>query len=244
MPDSPRFPADDPLGPSFTTAVGRPISGWKRHWMTHGTQWLIAGGVLLAGVVIAVVSWAIRESADFYAAGPSRPTVIEPAVVSPPAVSRLVAGPISLDIQMGKLEEGERVIVIRDVVKILQDRLQLRGFEVLARAPNKLVIYYREDLGPPIDVFQETSDGKQKWVNTMRPVGVSVKLVLERPREPNWVLGESTRSSSGRPVRLGIHESGTRLNSARRKLYQQSYRASLAYLGQIELPSPASASAN
>lgn len=228
----------DPLGPTRLTPVGRPVSPLKLHWMAHGTKWLAALGFAALLLIAGLVYWAVRASSEFYAAAPTNtPAPLPPPINRPAAVRDLaVRGPIRLDVEVSKLEEGERVIVLRDTAEILRRRLAERGIEIVTNAPERLTLYYDERRAGAIDVRQATADGKYVSVNSLRPVRIDIKLVLDRPDKPQAVVGEASRTYAGESYDLEITANATQLGTTRRKLYQQSYQAILTYLRQVDLP--------
>ena len=249
-PSSPVDDRDDPLGPSrVATKVGRPVSPWKRHWMAHQTKWLVAAAGVAATMLVLFAVWAVKESARFYAArrahdsSASTPAASSPATaVAVGATSRTVNGPVRLQLEIGSLEDGERVIVTRDLAKILEDRLRTTGVEIDSSGPNTLTVYYDEERGRPLTLTQTTpaKDGAQDLGTSIRPTRIVVKLTLDRPQKPLRVLGQQAASPSSETARLREPATPEALKRLYRLLYQQSYHGTLDYLRQVDLPVPES----
>ncbi len=241
-PSAPLDRRDDPLGPPrHFGRVGRPVSPWKLHWMAHRTKWLLAAAALAVVALVAFASWAVSESARFYAARGARQvaeataTPIVPANVAVGASSRHVDGPVNMRLEIGKLEDGERVIVTRDLAKILDDRLRSAGIQLSSQGPNTLTLYYDEELSPPLQVIQEQSPSNTS-PTSMRATRILVRLTLDRPRQPVRVFGENATSPSPERAKLQGPATPLAVTRMRQRLYQQTYQEALEYLRQVALP--------
>jgi hypothetical protein len=228
---------NDPLGPARgPSRIGRKPSPWKRYWIAHRTHGLLAVAALCLLVFAAFVVWAVQESVKFYS---RRPVAVPAAPANEQVIrlaesSRSVPGHVRLTFEVGPLEEGERVIVIRDLNSILESRLKAAGVEVTERSDNILMVYYKEELGQPVDVVSSVRPSAQQPAE-IRATRIVIRLVLDRPRLPLRTLGQNVASI--REERITISEVPSRdvLRRQRHSLYSQVYQSTLAYLRRIDL---------
>jgi hypothetical protein len=206
--------------------------------MAHQTKWMwgAAGLAVVAG--LALVTWAVQESARFYASS-HRPNV-PPAVNAQPTIqlresSREVQGAVHLEVEIESLEDGERVIVMRDIVKILEDRLRSSGVKIDATGRNVLSVQYREERGQSLDVDVPGTRGRST-IESITPTRVTLRVQLDQPGRPRRLLGQKTIAPTQASLETLTGQVQQALNRLRRQLYQQSYRAALDYLRRIELP--------
>lgn len=233
----------DPLGPSRQPIrIGRPVSAWKRHWWTFGNYWLALLGFLSVSALSGLAYWSVSKSADFYVQPPSglpKPA----AVASPPPtrhVDRTVDGPVQLELDVARLELGDRVIVTRDLAKIFDDGVRAQGLAITGTSDRKLIVYYKETPGPRLEVMLRNTDGSSERIDSLLSVQIRAELYLQRPQRDNLLLGSAMSGPREKQVTITPAEKVAGLNRQRQRVYQQTYKAVLDQLRALPLPLPRS----
>jgi hypothetical protein len=206
--------------------------------MVHRTKWIWGAFTVASLLLLAFIAWLVDQSAQFYSS-PTRRTT-SPITTPHRSVNRvddaslMIDGPVHLELELGRLEEGERVIVARDLTKILEDRLRRVGSPVAASGKHVLVVNYREERGQPLDV--RVPDGKgQRTVESVPTTRIVLGLTLDRPGRPLRSFGQRAFSSAATRLEMSVLPTQQALQRQRRQLYQQTYQAALEYLRTVEL---------
>ena len=226
----------DPLGPSNPHPRQRP-SWLKKQMRYHGRKWMLGGGALIGVLSLSLLTWSIIKTFEVY--GSPSPTATSTPVVPQRAagtqhVSRAIAGPVCVQLDVGRLFSTQRVVLLRDVHKILEGRLRQQGLEVQSSADNVIRVHYEEMRGDAVQLVQ--AGNEDETLSEVPTVKTHLQVIV-LSGDGALILGEKTVGSRSQTVTIERNLRGERSRIAN-SLQQQVYSDSMSFLKRVELPVP------
>lgn len=218
----------------------RSLSPWRRLWRDNeGTIYITLGvfGTMLVG---GLIFWAVRATSDFYATESVRSSGAPGAPILPPAAPRfdwVYESPIHFDFDVQKLVYGDKIIVSRDISRLIGDRLVGEGFELSSDSQRSIRLKYRErEAETEIGIRPESDSVENPFDGTIRPIQIDLTLFANSPKYGDVTLLQKSLVSNTREVIIPSNSVPRKYGQYQRDLYNDAYAKFLDELRTLQLP--------